>query len=317
VKFIECLFFLIFVFGALFLLGDVAKGGVLYLHEKWRQVPTPKLTEESKDPAITKLAIGVEGGFQASPDWIVEKEHSLMVVVNGQLKVIPLPNRDLPEFVNNVIDSVIKHEGMRPQMQLMTWEEDTVRPVSKYALNLVQLNNGKKISQDATKWKCEMSGDTQNLWLNLSTGYIGGGRRNWDGSGGSGAALKHFEETGSMYPLCVKLGTITPHSADVWSYAPDEDMLVTDPLLAEHLSHWGIDIMKLSKTDKTMAEADVALNMSYDWSRLMEGSKDLELVTGSGFVGLTNIGSSCYLNSVLQTLSTVPEVRFSLFWLSY
>jgi uncharacterized UBP type Zn finger protein len=51
-----------------------------------------------------------------------------------------------------------------------------------------------------------MSGETENLWLNLSTGYIGGGRKNWDGTGGSGAALQHFKDTGSLYPLCVKLG---------------------------------------------------------------------------------------------------------------
>ena len=36
------------------------------------------------------------------------------------------------------------------------------------------------------------------------------------------------------------------------SYADDEDRLVTDPHLAEHLSFWGIDIMKLEKTDKTL-----------------------------------------------------------------
>ena len=34
---------------------------------------------------------------------------------------------------------------------------------------------------------------TENLWLNLSDGYIGS-TSNWDGSGGTGAALKHFEE---------------------------------------------------------------------------------------------------------------------------
>jgi ubiquitin carboxyl-terminal hydrolase 5/13 len=51
---------------------------------------------------------------------------------------------------------------------------------------------------------------TENLWLNLSTGHMGSGRQNWDGTGGTGAALKHFEATGSQYPLCVKLGTITP-----------------------------------------------------------------------------------------------------------
>jgi ubiquitin carboxyl-terminal hydrolase 5/13 len=29
------------------------------------------------------------------------------------------------------------------------------------------------------------SGMKENLWLNLSTGHIGSGRRQWDGSGGT------------------------------------------------------------------------------------------------------------------------------------
>jgi ubiquitin carboxyl-terminal hydrolase 5/13 len=44
----------------------------------------------------------------------------------------------------------------------------------------------------------------------------------------------------------VKLGTITPHGADVYSYAPDEDDMVTDPLLSRHLEHWGINMMRVS-----------------------------------------------------------------------
>ena len=144
-------------------------------------------------------------------------------------------------------------------MELSTWDagqEPLV--VSKYAASLVQLDStGKKPSSDPAAWRCEKSGASENLWLNLSTGYIGGGRKNWDGSGGSGAALEHFTETGAMYPLCVKLGTITPHSADVYSYAPDENDLVKDPQLALHLAHWGIDIMALEKTDKSMGEMEV------------------------------------------------------------
>ena len=141
---------------------------------------------------------------------------------------------------------------------------------SKYARSLIQLDNGKKISNDPATWKCEMSGDTSNLWLNLSTGHIGGGRKFWDGSGGSGAALIHYEETHKMYPLCVKLGTITQHGGDVWSYAEDEDALVKDPLLAEHLSHWGIDIMKLEKTEKTLGETELEKNLKHDWSLILE-----------------------------------------------
>ena len=43
--------------------------------------------------------------------------------------------------------------------------------------------------------------------------------------------------------MVVKLGTITPSGADVYSYAKDEDDMVTDPKLAEHLAHWGINMM--------------------------------------------------------------------------
>ena len=67
----------------------------------------------------------------------------------------------------------------------------------------------------------------------------------WGGTGGSGAALGHFEATGQQFPLAVKLGTITPHGADVYSYAADEDDMVHDPLLAQHLAHWGINILQV------------------------------------------------------------------------
>ena len=40
----------------------------------------------------------------------------------------------------------------------------------------------------------------------------------------------------------MKLGTITPTGADVYSYASDEDDMVTDPWLAQHLLHWGINM---------------------------------------------------------------------------
>lgn len=65
---------------------------------------------------------------------------------------------------------------------MQAWNaEDEVRPVSKFAENLVQLDNGVKISPDPKTWECADSGLKENLWLNLSDGYIGSGRKNWDG----------------------------------------------------------------------------------------------------------------------------------------
>ena len=149
---------------------------------------------------------------------------------------------------------------------------------------------------------------TENLWLNLSTGYIGSGRRNWDGSGGTGAALTHFEATGKKYPLCVKLGTITAKGdADVFSYAEDECDMVSDPHLAKHLAHWGINIESLTKTEKTIAEMEVELNATYDWSKICEEGAELSPLSGPGFVGLRNLGNSCYMNSIMQMLFALPE----------
>ena len=159
---------------------------------------------EKIDPEPTKLAIGVEGGF--SPEdtpFEVKKDHFLVVIQpNGvPSSPIPLTHTALPEFVGVIAQGVIDHAGIRASVnEGDAWGGDDVKVVSKYAEDLVQLDNGKKISNDPSSWRCEMSGDTQNLWLNLSTGYIGGGRKNWDGSGGSGAALKHFEETGRQVP---------------------------------------------------------------------------------------------------------------------
>lgn len=296
--------------GERFLKHDSRVSGCkVYLHQKWTQVPHVR-SEEEKSNEPTKLAIGVEGGFGNTPVYDTVKEYSLVYLRGAELVTIPFPNTELPEFISNVLNAIIDHEGMKKMLQLSSWEADQEMIVSKYAENLEQVNpTGMKISQDPKQWKDAASDATENLWLNLSTGYIGGGRKNWSGPSGSGSALQHYIDTGRKYPLVVKLGTITSHGADVWSYAEDEDCLVIDPHLADHLSFWGIDIMKLEKTDKSTGELEVDVNKNYDWSKLMEGSETLELLSGPGLVGLQNIGSSCYINAALQCLLAIPEIQ--------
>lgn len=110
---------------------------------------------------------------------------------------------------------------------------------------------------------------------------------------------------------CCCVGTITPHGADVWSYDPNEDCLVTVPRLGEYLSHWGIDIMKLEKTELTLGETEVKTNLNHNWNLVQEQGEKFELVSAPGCIGLTNIGSSCYMNVILQTLFAVEEVNLS------
>lgn len=172
----------------------------LFLFQKWEQVKKPeeevKAEEEGEGESmkpISRLAIGIEGGFRLDESkYDIVKRHELCLVDNsGEVQQrIELPNLSIPEYVSKCCQAIIDHAGARVQMQVSSWEATDERPVSKYAGTLVQLDNGKKIPSDPKQWACEDSGMKENLWLNLSTGYIGSGRANWDGTGGSGAALK-------------------------------------------------------------------------------------------------------------------------------
>lgn len=279
----------------------------LYLRQVWKRVAIEKSAEDDKANAVpTKLAIGVEGGFDVDKK-PYDKHITNYLVVMPQRAEILLPSEVVPTMVTLAIDAILAHQGFAQAAQLAAMWEEEDRKESKYAKDLVQLNTGKKVSPDPKQWKCEESGMTQNLWLNLSTGHIGSGRRNFDGSGGTGAALNHFEETGRKYPLVVKLGTITPSGADVYSYAPDENDMVLDPYLADHLAHWGINMMQQEKTEQTIAELQLKLNATH-FDRITESGSNLVPLHGPGYVGLENLGNSCYMASVMQILFSIPEM---------
>lgn len=213
-------------FGEDFVEGDHQRtGNRIYLNIKWTKVEKRSGDEEkAAEEAPTKVALGVEGGFQLDEDkYEFEKRHQ--VVLFPERVRVDYPSEELPASVTASVDSVLAHEDASTTEQAAAWEAE--RPVSKYAADLQQLPDIPKTSPNPADWKCYACDMTSNLWLNLSTGVIGCGRKLWDGSGGNGHALQHYEETGSKYPLSVKLGTITPSGGDVFSYAPEEDDMVS------------------------------------------------------------------------------------------
>jgi len=255
-------------------------------------------THTEKKPRI--LGIGIEGGFEVEPPKTEYTEIETFVIL-PQMERFPLPDNTLPMVINLAIEGIKLSESSMRKEDVAMWTAEK-RQISKFADNLQQLDNGVKVPPRG--WMCSKCDLKENLWMNLSDGAILCGRRNWDGSGGNGHALEHYQKTG--HPLCVKLGTISGDGQiDIFSYAEDE--MVEVPKIKQYLRHFGINAEGMQKTEKSIAELELDQNLQYEFNRLQESGKELQPVYGPGYTGMCNIGSSCYLASVMQTVFTVPH----------
>jgi ubiquitin carboxyl-terminal hydrolase 5/13 len=199
-----------------------------------------------------------------------------------------------------VVEGVLKANTFARQEEVKAWEQELT--ACEHTLCLEQEPSRKIESQSLGH--CSMCELNENLWLCLTCGNLGCGRSQFGGIGGNSHGVAHTSETG--HPVAVKLGSLTADgTADIYCYACDEERI--DPELPNHLLHWGINIKDRIKTEKSLTEMQVEQNLLWEFSMTTEDGKEMKPLFGPGFTGLKNLGNSCYLASVIQSLFAMPE----------
>ncbi|XP_060098543.1 ubiquitin carboxyl-terminal hydrolase 13 isoform X2 [Heteronotia binoei] len=248
----------------------------------------------------TKLFLDLESNGDLNNDDYEYEDEAKLVIFPDHYE-IPLPNiEELPALVTIACDAVLTSKSPYRKQDPDSWGEEL--QVSKHASSLVQMDNGVRIPPSG--WKCSKCDLRENLWLNLTDGSVLCGKWFFDGSGGNGHALEHYKEMG--YPLAVKLGTITPDGADIYSF--DEEEPVLDPHIAKHLAHFGIDMLQMQVTENGLRDNDIKPRVS-EWEVIQESGMKLKPMYGPGYTGMKNLGNSCYISSIMQAIFSIPEFQ--------
>ncbi|KIV80812.1 hypothetical protein PV11_08288 [Exophiala sideris] len=260
---------------------------VLNIKRSRRQVQ-----RDEPPPKLTKLAIAAE---------TEEDKYETTTT----LKCYACQLQDVDKHSGNlstVIDGVMKAMAFSQKEEVKAWEQEFTP--CEHTLCLEQHPSRQIESQSLGG--CSMCDLKENLWLCLECGNLGCGRAQFGGVGGNSHGLAHATESG--HAVAVKLGSITPEgNADVYCYQCNEERIDTE--LAKHLAHWGINIADREKTEKSLMEMQVEQNLKWDFSMTTEDGKELSPLFGQGFTGLKNLGNSCYLNSTVQCLFSLPEFQ--------
>ncbi|OJJ49497.1 hypothetical protein ASPZODRAFT_127964 [Penicilliopsis zonata CBS 506.65] len=209
---------------------------------------------------------------------------------------------DGDDQLSRTIEGVMKAMTYSKKEEIKAWEQEFIP--CQHTLNLSQ--QGIKQREPKGLRNCSMCDLKENIWLCLECGSIGCGRSQFGGIGGNSHALAHADM--SSHAVAVKLGSLTADgTADIYCYKCNEERV--DPNLSTHLAHWGINVADCEKTEKSLMEMQIDHNMRWEFSMMKSDGHELSPVFGPGLTGLTNLGNSCYLSSIVQSLFSLPEFQ--------
>ncbi|EER34565.1 hypothetical protein CTRG_01426 [Candida tropicalis MYA-3404] len=201
---------------------------------------------------------------------------------------------EVSESFNKLIDAILAANSSATEDEIKQWEQEIIP--CHHSIDVEQFDND---NLDLTKCsQCELA---ENLWICLHCGSLGCGRQQYGSDlKGNGHALAHYEI--SQHPVAIKLGSLSAdsESCDAYCYQCNDEVKV--PNLAEKLHKFGIDLNSAVKTEKSLVELNIDQNLNWDFKLDGANGEKLPPVYGKGLTGFQNLGNSCYINSVLQSL---------------
>ncbi|CAM9018245.1 unnamed protein product [Wickerhamomyces anomalus] len=203
---------------------------------------------------------------------------------------------DINQETQATIDRIINSDSVNRKEELKTWQQEILP--CEHTIEFQQTPI--KDVQLTQCGECELK---ENLWICLTCGKLGCGRAQFGGVAGNTHALQHFEI--STHPIAVKLGSLSKDVTDVYCYACNDE--IKFPELSNCLKTFGIDLDNFTKTEKSLVELQIEQNLKWDFNMEGDNGEKLPSVFGPSLTGLKNLGNSCYLSSVVQSLFSLPE----------
>jgi len=203
---------------------------------------------------------------------------------------------------NRLIDAILTTNSSNRQQEITQWEQE-IFPCD-HSLDVEQFDIDGKVDLS----KCSQCELTENLWICLHCGALGCGRSQYGSSvKGNSHALGHYELTG--HPIAVKLGSLSGNeeSCDAYCYQDNVEVKVLD--LGKKLLKFGIDLNSAVKTEKSLVELNIDQNLNWEFKLDGANGEKLPPIFGAGLTGMSNLGNSCYINSVVQGLFNLPSYK--------
>lgn len=237
---------------------------------------------------------------------IVQQTDLDLFDTTNSLYVAPLDDylafEECPDSVKSLADKILLANSANTDNDIQAWEHEVF--ACEHSSNLDQ--GLEKNTADISKCSsCELTG---NLWVCLTCGAVSCGRAQFGTDiKGNSHALAHFELSG--HAVAAKLGSLSSdeNKCDCYCYKCNDEVKV--PGLGSNLRSFGIDLDSVTKSEKTLVELNLETNKNWQFNLDGNDGEKFSPVFGPGLTGMKNLGNTCYINSVVQMLFSLPFYR--------